>query len=305
MKDLLISHVDLDGISPNVLMNLTKRKYEYKNIEIADVDKTFDELFKKDLKKYENIYIVDLTITEHAHDLIQKSGLNNIRLFDHHIHHMFAVDYPYCDIKVDINGVKTCGTELFYLYLKKKYKELDKPNIKDYVEVVRQLDTYDFTDELRAQNLNGLHDLLGHQEFVKTITRRLKKNNKTFEFTQFENKLFKIQRSKVERYIQNKETEMKKYIIDGHRCGVVFAEANKSELGNYLSAKNPDLEFILIIDASGRMSYRTKRDDVDLNEFTSKYAGGGHKKASGTRLKDEDRFKILQNYFKEVKEDTK
>ena len=43
MKDLLISHVDLDGISPNVLMNLTKRKYEYKNIEIADVDKTFDE----------------------------------------------------------------------------------------------------------------------------------------------------------------------------------------------------------------------------------------------------------------------
>ena len=32
MKDLLISHVDLDGISPNILMSLTGRKFEYKNI---------------------------------------------------------------------------------------------------------------------------------------------------------------------------------------------------------------------------------------------------------------------------------
>ena len=305
MKDLLISHVDLDGISPNILLTLADRKFEYKNIEISEVDKTFDEYFKKDLKKYENIYIVDLTITEHAHDLIQKSNLKNIYVFDHHAAHEFAADYDYTDIRVEINGVKTCGTELFYLFLKKKYKELNKPNIADYVDVVTQLDTYTFKDEMKAQNLNTLHDLLGHQEFVKTIVRRLKKDKKTFEFTQFENKLFKIQRNKIDRYIQNKETEMKRYIIDGHKCGVVFAESNKSELGNYLSAKNPDLEFIIMCDASSRMSYRTKRDDVDLNAFASNYSGGGHKKASGSKFNDEDRFKVIKEYYKDVKEDTK
>ena len=57
MKDLLISHVDLDGVSPNVLMNLTGRKFDYKNIEIMDVDKTLDELYKNNLYKYENNYI--------------------------------------------------------------------------------------------------------------------------------------------------------------------------------------------------------------------------------------------------------
>ena len=157
---------------------------------------------------------------------------------------------------------------------------------------------------MKAQNLNTLHDLLGHQDFIKTIVRRLKKDKQTFEFTQFENKLFKIQRNKIDRYLQNKESEMKKYIIDGHKCGVVFAESNKSELGNYLSAKNPDLELIIMCDASSRMSYRTKRDDVDLNEFASHYSGGGHKKASGSKFNDEDRKKVIENYFKEVKEDT-
>ena len=304
MKDLLISHVDLDGISPNILLSLTNRKFDYKNIEITDVDKTFDDLFKKDLSKYENIYICDLTLTEHAHELIQNSNLNNIKVFDHHASHEYATTYDYTDIRVTINGKKTCGTELFYLYLKKKYKELNKDNIKDYVEVVRQLDTYDFTDELRAQNLSSLHDLLGHSEFVKTIVKRLKKDKKEFEFTVFEKRLFKIERNRINRYMQNKDLEMKRYIIEGKKCGVVFAESNKSELGNYLSKMHPDLDLIILFNAAKSVSYRTKKDDVDLNKFAAIYGGGGHVKASGSKITDEDRKKIIELYFKKVKEDT-
>lgn len=305
MKDLLISHIDLDGISPNVLLTLTRRKFDYKNIEISDIDKTFDDLFKKDLSKYENIYICDLTLTKHAHELIQNSNLNNIKVFDHHASHLYAKDYDYTDIRVEINGIKTCGTELFYLYLKNKYKELNKPNIKDYVEVVRQLDTYDFTDELRAQNLSSLHDILGHTEFTKTIVKRLKKDKKEFEYTTFENRLFKLERNRINRYMQNKDLEMKRYTIHGKKCGVVFAETNKSELGNYLSAKYPELDLIIIFNTCKSVSYRTKRDDVDLNDFAAIYGGGGHVKASGSKISDEDRKHIIEYYFKEVKEDTK
>ena len=301
MKDLLISHVDLDGISPNILLSLTGRKFDYKNIEIMDVDKTFDDIFQKDLKKYENIYICDLTITEHAHELIKNSGLNNIRLFDHHVSHEFAANYDYTDIRVEINGVKTCGTELFYLYLKKKYKDLDRKNIKEYVELVRQLDTYDFKDEESAQNLNSLHDLLGHKDFVLTMVKRLKKDKEHFEFSQFEKRLFKLERKKIERYMNTKDSEMKRYTIDGKKCGVVFAESNKSETGNYLSNKYPELDLIVLLDASSRISFRTSRNDVDLNEFSSTYGGGGHKKAAGSKFTDEDREKIIKEYFKKVK----
>ena len=43
MKDLLITHTDLDGISPIILMNLTKRKFDFKSIEINEIESTFIE----------------------------------------------------------------------------------------------------------------------------------------------------------------------------------------------------------------------------------------------------------------------
>ena len=300
-KDLLISHVDLDGISPNVLLALAGRKFDYKNIEIYDIDKTFDDLFQKDLTKYENIYICDLTLTKHAYELINNSGLKNIKVFDHHISHAFAQDYDFTDIRVDIKGIKTCGTELFYLYLKKKYKDLNKNNIKEYVELVRQLDTYTFIDEEAAQNLNSLHDILGHKEFINSMIKRLKKDKEHFEFSQFEKRLLKLERNKIDRYMKLKDSEMIRCTIDGKKCGVVFAESNKSETGNYLSSKYPELDLIILIDSSSRISYRTTRDDVDLNEFSSTYGGGGHKKASGSKFNNDDRISIIKSYYKKVK----
>ena len=301
MKDLLISHVDLDGISPNILLNLTGRKFVYKNIEINDVDKTFDELFKNDLSTYENIYICDLTLTKHVYELIDNNHLTNVHIFDHHASHEFAKDYEYTDIRVDINGIKTCGTELFYLYLKDKYKELKKNNVKEFVDLVRQLDTYTFKDEESAQNLNSLHDLLGHKEFVATITKRLKKDKEHFEFSQFEKRLFKIERNKINRYMNNKDQDMKVYTIQGYKCGVSFQESNKSETGNYLGNKHPELDIIILIDASSRISYRTVKDNVDLNKFASLFGGGGHPKAAGSSFTDDNRMNIVKDYFKDIK----
>ena len=301
MKSLLISHVDLDGVSPNVLMNLTGEKFEYKNIEISEIDNTFDEYFKKDMKRYKNIYIVDLSLTQHAYDLINNNNLNNIHVFDHHATHLFANDYPYVEVKVDINGIKTCGTELFYNHLKEEYKELNKQNIKEYVELVRQLDTYDFKDKESAINLDHLHEVLGHKGFVDTITKRLKKNKEHFEFTQFEKRLFKIEQNRTNRYMQLKDKDMIRATIDKYKVGIVFAESNKSETGNYLSNKYNDLDLIILIDASSRISYRTSRDDIDVAKFAETYGGGGHKKSSGSKFDNNDRISIIKSYYKEVK----
>ncbi len=299
-KDLLISHVDLDGISPNILMNLTGRKYDAYNIDIKDIDETFDTIFKDEsYEKYEHIYICDLTLTKHAISLIDK--LDNIKLFDHHESGLFVNEYKFATVKIDINGIQTCGTELFYLYLKDIYKNLNTKSISEYVRLVRELDTYNFTDDT-AKYLDSLRSAYGKDKFIKLMTSRLKRNSDVFKFSSFENRLIKIKEDEKERYLEVKDKQMKKYEIDTHKVGIVYAERHKSELGNYLSNKYPELDFIIIIDVSSGISYRTSRDDQDVSVFAQTHSGGGHKKASGSPITDEMRDYFTKYYFNNAKE---
>ena len=298
-KTLLITHTDLDGISPIILLNLTGIKFEYKSVEISDLQKVWDELVENDeLKKYDQIYFTDLTLPQTIYDYINEHELN-VKVFDHHETHLFANVYPYVTVKVDIDGIPTCGTELFYLYLKDLYEEVNKDNVKEYVSYVRELDTYRFTSDV-PREIDSLKATYGTKDFLKTFTRRLKNKN-TFSFTSFEKRLTKVKAMELQRYLEKREDKMMAYNIDGHDCGVVFAETHKSDLGNYLAVRHPELEFIILIDASSRISYRASRDDVSVSEFASNYGGGGHRLASGSGFTDEDRQKIVEMYFKDAK----
>ena len=299
MKNLLITHNDLDGISPIILLKLTNQKFEYHSIEISDIEKTFEELFKNDITKYDQIYITDLTVPKSVYEELNKRNLK-VKVFDHHESHKYAKEYPYTTIEVSLNGRLTCGTELFYEYLKDIYPELNKPNIKEYVELVRQIDTYTFTDDLPRQ-LDLIRDTFGKVDFMKSIIKRLQKEKEHFELTTFEKRFVKLKLNEVQRYMQTKEQEMFKYEIDGKICGVIFAEKNKSELGNYISNKYPDLDLVILIDASKRISYRTRRDDVSVAEFAENYGGGGHQKASGSYINPELRKQVIELYFKDAK----
>lgn len=303
MKDLLITHTDLDGISPIILMNLTGREFEYKSIEIWEVENTITELIANDLNTYENIYITDLTLPNEIYNAINSiDGITDkIHVFDHHETHLYASIYPYTTIEVKLNNRLTCGTELFYNYLIKLYPSLNTPLIRHYVDIVRECDTWDFIDKEYAQRIGSLPFLYGKKDYIKSITKRLKKDKEKFELTAFEKRYCKIKEEELTRYLQNKETKMEKYVIANHKVGIVFAEMHRSELGNYLSANNPDLDLIIIISACERVSYRTTHDDVACNEFAALFSGGGHQKASGSQMSEEDRFSIIKNYFKDVK----
>lgn len=299
MKDLLITHLDLDGISPIILMNLINANFEYRSIEIAELDEVFDEL-KATFPNYRHVYFTDLTLKPEMYDYIIENELTNVLVFDHHATHLFANDYDFVNVVIDYDGIQTCGTEIFYKYLLKDHKELDKPNIKEYVDQVRELDTFTFTSDL-PRDIESIRSTIGRENFIKSITKRLKKDKEHFELTSFEKRFVKLKKEELQRYMQKKEKTMLTCMIDGHKVGVSFAETNKSELGNYLANNHPDLEFIILIDASSRISYRASRDDADVAKFAEIYEGGGHKKASGSKFEDDQRIAILNNYFKEVK----
>lgn len=67
--------------------------------------------------------------------------------------------------------------------------------------------------------------------------------------------------------------------------GVVFADKYISELGNELCKLNRELDYIAIVNMSTRsVSYRTIKDDVDMDMIAKKYGGGGHPKAAGSKF---------------------
>ena len=56
-----------------------------------------------------------------------------------------------------------------------------------------------------------------------------------------------------------------------------------SELGNILSEKHPELDFIAII-KQNNIGLRCVKDNVNLTKIAKHFGGGGHKKASGFPL---------------------
>ncbi len=299
MKKYLITHTDLDGVSPIILLGLTNESFDYKCVDIKDLTNLMEELKTTDLSLYDEIYFTDLSLTEEMYDVLL--SLNKpIKVFDHHETHLFANKYEFATVKVDLNNKKTCGTELFYEYLKEKYPELNKDNIKTYVEYVRELDTFAFTSDIPKQ-IDMIKESMDRYDFIKSMIRRLKKD-KPFTFTTFEKRYIKLRTEELDRYIKKKEKGMQKVLINGFRCGVIFAETNKSFIGDYISQKYDDIDLVILIDASSRISYRTNKENINVADFASNFGGGGHKCASGSKFDNENRINILKDYFGDVKE---
>lgn len=296
MKDLLISHIsDIDGVSPVILLKLTKVEFDYILKEPHEMDEFVEELLKEDLNSYQNIYITDLALSENFYKKIKESGYAyKFKIFDHHKTHLFAKDYE--NVVIDI---EECGTTLFYNYLSKKYKF--KKIVEDYIKYVKNLDLWLWVEksDFMAKELGNIFDLYGRNTYIEEMYQKLKRGKK-FKWNKFENKILKIEKDTVDRYLKKKDKELYKIEYDGYLIGAVFSERYRSELGNYLSSIHPELDLVVMINMSGGLSLRTEKD-IDISILAQKLNGGGHKKACGAHIEEEVKESILKNIFKDCK----
>ena len=296
MKDLLISHIsDIDGVSPVILLKLTKVEFDYILKEPHEMDEFVEELLKEDLNSYQNIYITDLALSENFYKKIKESGYAyKFKIFDHHKTHLFAKDYE--NVVIDI---EECGTTLFYNYLSKEYKF--KKIVEDYIKHVKNLDLWLWVEksDFMAKELGNIFDLYGRNTYIEEMYQKLKRGKK-FKWNKFENKILKIEKDTVDRYLKKKDKELYKIEYDGYLIGAVFSERYRSELGNYLSSIHPELDLVVMINMSGGLSLRTEKD-IDISILAQKLNGGGHKKACGAPIEEEVKESILKNIFKDCK----
>ena len=288
----LLTHNDLDGVGCGILAKLAfgeQVNVRYNSISALNRE---IEYFLENNNEDIFLFITDLTPNEEnekkLNGFYHEKG--KLQLIDHHKSALHFNDYDWGSITVeDTEGKLTSATSLFYEYLVNK--ELLKPTaaLSDFVELVRQYDTWEWekNGNQRAHSLNSLFYLIAIDEFEEKMLERLR-TSETFNFDEFEKKILHMEADKIDRYIRRKKKEIVQATVGEHLAGVVYAEAYHSELGNELGKEYPHLDYIAIIIMGGkRISLRTIYDHIDVSKIAGEFGGGGHQKASGCNLTEE------------------
>ncbi|WP_299093510.1 oligoribonuclease [uncultured Metabacillus sp.] len=295
MQNLLFTHNDLDGVSCGILARYAfpdniEVHYHSVNSLNFHVEKFLDEAEEK--KTTSQLYITDLSVNNENEKRLNEFALSGgkILLIDHHKSALHLNKYDWSNVQVEeTNGKLASATTLFYQFLIKEKIISPKPSLDEYVELVRQYDTWEWEkhENINAKRLNDLLYMQSIEEFEGKMLERLTQNEH-FSFNVFEDKVLDIEENKTERYIHRKTKELVQAIIGKLCIGIVHAESYHSELGNALGKEYPHLDCIAILNmGSKKIGFRTIHDHVDVSKLATSYGGGGHAKAAGCSMTKE------------------
>lgn len=300
---LLFSHIaDLDGITPIILLNQLNIDFEYELFEVNELSEFIINKITTDyFDKYDEVFITDLGITKECADIIVNSKYKNLfKLFDHHESHYYLNDYEFAKVMEEDNNYKVCGTTLFYNYLLDTYNsfELKKNSVVMFVELVRECDTWQFTDlKSESFNLNSLFAFYGREKFIEVYSEFLKNNNE-FYFSKLELIILESLNRQKQEYIESFKDKVIIKEINGYKIGFVFAELYRSELGNYLADVYYDqVDFIGIINMNRHISFRGRKINIPTNSFAEIYGGGGHPLASAMDFPIDLKEKVIKYIY--------
>lgn len=307
----LLSHNDLDGVGCGILAKLAfndRVKVRYNSITALDRE---IEFFLENDQQKTFLFITDLSPNEvnekRIHDYYQATG--NVQLLDHHKTALHLNQYEWGKVLIEDEQGLTSATSLFYQYLV-THGLLEKTEaISEFVELVRQYDTWEWEKNanFQAQRLNALFFLVSIEEFEEKMLDRLKTNNH-FDFDEFEKKILSMEEEKIERYIRRKKRELVQTYLGDFYAGIVYAESYHSELGNELGKENVHLDYIAMMNmGSKKISFRTIHDHIDVSSIAAIFGGGGHQKAAGCSLTVEayKQFVLETFHIEPIPEDAK
>jgi oligoribonuclease NrnB/cAMP/cGMP phosphodiesterase (DHH superfamily) len=299
----LLSHNDLDGVGCGILAKLAfGKQVDVRYNSISGLDRQVERFFEKESPKT-FLFITDLSVNEENEKKIEQFYRDGgkVQLIDHHRTALSFNDYDWGYVAVEEEpGKLASATSLFYDYLVRNELLEARAIISEFVELIRQYDTWEWekNDNQRAKRLNSLFFLIAIETFEEEMINRLKQDETSFHFDDFEKRLLDMEDKKIERYITRKRRQLTQTEVNGKFAGVVHAESYHSELGNELGKEYPHLDYIVIINMGGkRAGFRTIHDHTDVSEVAAYYGGGGHAKASGCMLTREAYKHFVDDIF--------
>lgn len=296
MKILLMTHkVDIDGMGSAVLAKLIYQNIDILYLDTFEINDKLTELFdNKTIYCYDQIFITDICPNEYNIQKISKDTLlkSKVLILDHHISMLeqLSKSYPIANIKIENEFGKCSGTSLFYDYLTKNKLLNETPVIKEFVELTRQYDTWEWKTKYNnenANNLNIMFSILNLEKYVENYFKKLSKNLPVFDEQEL-NLIndFKLKQQKIcEAYISKMHIEK----VNGFICGVIddMMDEYKNDTAEMLKEKNKEIAFVAMhITKRNTIAFRSVKPDFSVKEIAEFFGGKGHKPASSCVLTD-------------------
>lgn len=296
----LFTHIDLDGYGCAILAKLAfgeNADIEYCNYD--NINEKVEEFLKSGAK--DDCYITDISVSDKLAQEIENKDEFYL-LLDHHPTALGLIKYDWCTVEIyNLNGIKTSGTEMYYYWLVDNGYLEQQPVLDDFVEIVRNYDTWRWAslgeEGLICKKVNDLFHLYGRDRFIDWCISQIK--DEVFpRFYAADSLVLELEQRRIDNYVEEKDKKLFTVPLCSKVCGVVFAEKYFSELGNRLCKIHPEIDFVAMIDMDGTISYRTIKDDIDLGkDVAALFGGGGHPKAAGSRFSEEIKLKLVGEIF--------
>lgn len=183
MRSLLISHIDLDGVTPFILQRVFADKLPFDSVMMLNYDFEKDEATTKIIESYDRIVLVDLSSSEEYFLHLTRDLNKRVVVYDHHDSSMYLDNYRGC-----VHDNERCGSKIFF-------DEYMSPRVRRVSSAVaRMIDLVDTYDRWQVDNplweealslnrvfnsfknydIDGLDSI---EPFVKVQTRKLIEND--------------------------------------------------------------------------------------------------------------------------------
>ena len=310
MKRLLFTHgADIDGIGNAILAKLA-----FENIDIiyarnvSDLETKFlNEYNSGNLYNYDIVYITDLSLKKEIADKVYSDDKlkDKLYIFDHHETALASGlnEYNNTNVHVELNGIKTCGTELYYNYLKDNGYLEDSTAISEFVEKVRREDNWEWEkyNDILAHDLAILFNAVGINRFVDSMVALLKEEKDSFELNENLSNEVNNKKEKIKLAIESSKRFVRKELIDGIKTLIVFITYEyRNDVADYFK-KNNDIDYdvvAMIALDNDQISIRSLKSNNYARILAEKYGGGGHDTAAAIPLDYNNKSKIVDTLFK-------
>lgn len=314
----LISHTDLDGVGPSIVLKAYGIAHEADFVETRKVDEAVLAKLAV-LADNELLIITDLSVSEEVAEVITKVNKEpNARfvvLIDHHASALYLNEYAWASEIPVLDDIKMSATTLLFKYLVEANYQVNPRTFAEdeiepdytadqlaiffdrlahFVENVRLYDTWDW-HALKIQEAADLNTIFYARRRHSFILDRFDYILTGKLFTDEDEAYLHFSKDELRKVLKKKEKQMvvvKNYLLKGHAAplniGVIETDSFVSELGNHLAEKfEEEIDCVFIVSiVKSRVSLRSVGKAVNLSEIAKNYNGGGHPNASGCDLSE-------------------